>query len=93
MTDIFDLAKIILQIVEKSMNDPRTRKNFSEAFKKLIRKSQKNKCGKCEEKLEEGKIEYHHIDGNRSNNSLSNCEALCPNCHAEKTRKKRKFDL
>ena len=89
MTDILDLTKIILRIVEKSMNDPTPRKNFSKDFKKLVRKSQKNKCSKCEEKLEEETIEYHHIDGNRSNNSLNNCEALCPNCHAKKTRENR----
>jgi 5-methylcytosine-specific restriction endonuclease McrA len=28
----------------------------------------------------------HHIDGNRSNNDIFNCQALCPNCHAKKTR-------
>ena len=35
-------------------------------------------------------LEFHHMNGDRSNNFPSNCEALCPNCHAEKTRK-RKF--
>jgi 5-methylcytosine-specific restriction endonuclease McrA len=30
--------------------------------------------------------DYDHIDGNRSNNKISNCQALCPNCHAKKTR-------
>jgi len=89
MTTVLDLAEIVLRIIEKSMNDPKPRKNFSEAFKKLVRKSQNHKCIKCKEKLEEGAIEYHHIDGNRSNNSLSNCEALCSNCHSKKTRKNR----
>ena len=27
-------------------------------------------------------LEIHHRDGDRSNNSLSNIELLCPNCHA-----------
>jgi hypothetical protein len=27
-------------------------------------------------------LELHHKDGNRFNNSLSNVELLCPNCHA-----------
>ena len=27
-------------------------------------------------------LELHHIDGNNSNNSLSNLTLLCPNCHA-----------
>ena len=30
---------------------------------------------------------YDHIDGNRSNNSLGNCQALCSNCHDLKTRR------
>jgi len=29
---------------------------------------------------------FDHIDGDRSNNSFFNCQALCPNCHARKTR-------
>jgi 5-methylcytosine-specific restriction endonuclease McrA len=33
-----------------------------------------------------GLWDYDHIDGNRSNNDPSNCQALCPNCHAKKTR-------
>ena len=27
-------------------------------------------------------LELHHKDGNKDNNSLSNLELLCPNCHA-----------
>jgi hypothetical protein len=27
-------------------------------------------------------LELHHIDGNNTNNSLSNLSILCPNCHA-----------
>jgi len=39
--------------------------------------------------------DFDHIDGNSSNNRLENCQALCPNCHAKKTRKnkKRKMNL
>ena len=29
-----------------------------------------------------GVLELHHIDGNHSNNELSNLTLLCPNCHA-----------
>jgi hypothetical protein len=28
-------------------------------------------------------IELHHIDGNKSNNDISNLKILCPNCHAQ----------
>lgn len=27
-------------------------------------------------------LELHHLDGNNSNNNLSNIQILCPNCHA-----------
>jgi len=27
-------------------------------------------------------LELHHIDGDHSNNELSNLTLLCPNCHA-----------
>ena len=30
---------------------------------------------------------FDHIDRDRSNNSLGNCQALCPNCHDLKTRR------
>jgi len=33
-----------------------------------------------------GVWDYDHIDGNRSNNSPDNCQVLCPNCHAKKSR-------
>jgi hypothetical protein len=48
-----------------------------------IRK-QHYKCAMC--KKSAGVWDYDHIDGNRSNNSHRNCQALCPNCHAKKTR-------
>lgn len=36
-------------------------------------------------------LEVHHIDGDRSNNSLDNLQLLCPNCHSytENFRKSR----
>lgn len=38
-------------------------------------------------------IELDHIDGNHSNNELSNLRLLCPNCHAfTPTYRKRKRD-
>ena len=42
-----------------------------------------------EEHLDKKLWDYHHIDGDRSNNRPSNCEALCPYCHAEKTRNRK----
>ncbi|MFZ0514925.1 MAG: hypothetical protein WAM14_25205, partial [Candidatus Nitrosopolaris sp.] len=32
-------------------------------------------------------VDWHHRNGDRSDNRKSNCVALCPNCHAIKTRR------
>jgi len=85
MTDNFDLAMMALRIIEKSMSKPKTRRSFPNPTKKITLSEQKNKCNHCDRK---SKIwDFDHIDGDSSNNSLSNCQALCPNCHAKKTRK------
>jgi len=39
-------------------------------------------CGSAEWLGEPIPLELHHIDGDRTNNTLSNIELLCPNCHA-----------
>jgi hypothetical protein len=54
------------------------------------------KCESCE--LTEWKnssipLEVHHVDGNRTNNSLENLQLLCCNCHAftDNWRKRKKI--
>jgi hypothetical protein len=44
-----------------------------------------HRCERCRRKRWLGEsipLEIHHCDGDRRNNSLSNIELLCPNCHA-----------
>lgn len=49
--------------------------------KKKILEIQRNRCANCGKK---SKIyDFDHIDNNSSNNDISNCQALCPNCHAK----------
>jgi|GEM_PF-2701833 len=91
MTDYLDLIERALRIIEKSTVKPKTRKSFSKSIKNQVLKNQDRNCMDCGEKLDE--IDYDHIDGNSSNNSLENCQALCPNCHAKKTRKTRQKKL
>jgi len=63
--------------------DPR--KDFTKTTKEDTWRRQGFRCNSCGEYSKYP--EFHHKDGNRGNNYPSNCEALCPNCHAKKTRK------
>jgi hypothetical protein len=60
------------------------RRLFTAQTKRIVLKSQKFKCLICRTNV--GIWDYDHKDGNRGNNKLSNCQALCPICHAKKSR-------
>ena len=62
------------------------RKSFSKKTQQITLIKQHYKCNICGKKIDE--YNFDHIDGNRSNSSITNCQALCLNCHAKKTRKK-----
>jgi len=66
---------------------PKKRKDFSKSTKDDAKFRQGFLCNYCKQPTQFW--EFHHIDGNRSNNWPSNCEGLCPLCHAKKTRKIR----
>ncbi len=57
---------------------------WTEVEKEKVRTRQAGKCAECQ-KPPPARWEYHHIDGNQTNNSLENCEGLCPNCYSVKT--------
>ena len=65
------------------------RKSFSQTTQEITLIKQAYRCNACNNKLDE--VNFDHIDGNRSNNSIANCQALCPNCHAKKTRERDKM--
>ncbi len=93
MTDYLDLAEIGLRILEKSLSKPKARRSFSKSIKAKVLKMQNNRCKACGKKLDDR--DFDHIDGDSSNKSLENCQALCLDCHRKKTRniKQRKFKL
>jgi len=62
---------------------PIVRKGWTVDEKEKVRIRQDGKCAHCTKPPP--RWEYHHIDGDRSNNSLDNCEGLCPNCHSVET--------
>lgn len=54
---------------------------------KLLREGYKEykceKCGLSEWLGQPIALEVHHIDGDRTNNTIENFQLLCPNCHAQ----------
>lgn len=75
-----------LEKASKSSKGASRRKQFSKLTKQKVLIFQGFRCKSCQNKLEFP--EFDHMDGNSSNNDISNCQALCPNCHAKKTRRK-----
>ena len=61
------------------------RKSFSNSVKEQVLKRQGHRCNDCHRLL--NVVDYDHIDGDHSNNGINNSQALCPNCHAEKSRR------
>jgi hypothetical protein len=56
---------------------------FPNSVKEKVLEKQHHKCANCNRLL--NVVNYDHKNGDRSNNKVSNCQALCPNCHAIKT--------
>lgn len=83
----FALPLLVLKELRKRTRGSRQiggiRRGWDEDEKRQVRRRQDGRCNKCGDSPP--RWEYHHRDGNRSNNSLSNCEGLCPNCHSVKT--------
>ena len=61
-------------------------KNNSHLKEKLFKLGFKNevceKCGNIEWLGVKIPLQVHHINGNRNDNTISNLQILCPNCHA-----------
>lgn len=59
-------------------------KNTNFLKKRLIKEGLKeNKCEVCGISGDEVSLELHHIDGDHTNNRLSNLQILCPNHHSQ----------
>jgi hypothetical protein len=75
---------LIYKEFTKRYSKHRERRYFPADIKEDTKRKQHHKCAIC--KRGTGIWDFDHKDGNRSNNRPSNCQALCPTCHAKKTR-------
>jgi hypothetical protein len=60
------------------------RQHFPDSVKEKVLEKQRHRCTDCNRVL--NVVDWHHRNGDRSDNSESKCVALCPNCHAVRTR-------
>ena len=60
-------------------------KNFTNKLKEKVRELVDRKCQTCkkEESKLKRKLDIHHINGNKQDNSLENLRALCLSCHSK----------
>ena len=78
------LIGLLTWLLQTLKHRTKKRKSFSIQTRNLVLKNQKFKCSIC--RMNVGIWDYDHKDGNRGNNKSSNCQALCPICHAKKSR-------
>jgi 5-methylcytosine-specific restriction enzyme A len=71
---------------DKRINETKTKRSVSETKKKYIASNQDWKCKKCKNKLSAW-FEVDHVIRleNGGSNEITNLEALCRECHGEKT--------
>ncbi len=69
------------------------RLSFSGGVKEVVLRKQKYRCAICKEKLELYGRDFHHKNGDRSNNRPSNCQVLCPQCHRRNHAEELKLDV
>tara|TARA_Y100001936_G_C15888847_1_gene566858 strand:+ start:259 stop:822 length:564 start_codon:yes stop_codon:yes gene_type:complete len=97
----FGILGIIFGIIFNAKRQTRAQTIETFAYKDLPRKpfplwvkqstlqNQDGKCNMCGIPLNNYIAQYDHADNDKTNNQPSNCQALCANCHSEKTKLNR----
>jgi hypothetical protein len=78
------IAAIAWKLKHKS-GKHKERHPFPDLVKEKVLEKQHHRCADCNRVL--NVVDWHHKNRDRSDNRESNCVALCPNCHAIKTRR------
>jgi hypothetical protein len=81
---IISIIYLIYRKYKQRYGKHRIRRSFPQSVREETKRRQHYKCAIC--KRSTGLWDFDHRDGNRTNNRSNNCQALCPNCHARKTR-------
>ena len=81
------IGAISRKVKKRRKGKHRERHGFSDSVKEDILRKQNHRCAQCNRVL--NVVDWHHKNGDRSNNKESNCQALCPNCHADITRRRK----
>jgi membrane-bound ClpP family serine protease len=83
--DLISLVILSLSFLTLFYNSQKKiRLYFVTSTKKQALHKQRQKCGICGKGLAKFNIDFDHKNGNRSDNRLSNCRALCTPCHRKK---------
>ncbi len=78
------IAAVAWKLKHKS-GKHKERHPFPDLVKEKVLEKQHHRCSDCNRVL--NVVDWHHKNRDRSDNRESNCVALCPNCHAIKTRR------
>jgi hypothetical protein len=89
LTLLIAVAAVIGVIIKKLSRNKKQieRRDFPDIIKERVLKRQNHRCADCKRLL--NVVDWDHKNRKRYDNSESNCQALCPNCHAIKTRTRR----
>ena len=69
-------------ITGKTTYEDKKNIKMAKEIKEGIKERRCEKCGRTHWFDDPIVLELHHIDGNKTNNSLENLQLLCPNCHS-----------
>ncbi len=83
-SNLLDFAASFLLTIEKASKTKGDRKAFPKLVKQMTLIKQDFCCKDCKKYSEV--LEFHHKNGDRSDNQPSNCEALCLTCHRKRHR-------
>ena len=87
LTFFLGLFTAIIFIIEGGKSKPKKRRAFTTETKKRVLNKQNHRCKICG--VYPKNWNFDHI-GSRGDNSAENCQALCLDCHADKTKREKR---